>query len=129
MELAPTLGTWPAQALSLELWNLELGAHDPPLSSLWELGAWNSGIRRPWNLPSWEPLRPAILELGISELEKDVYDSFALFHSAHCFEWLRNICIGSSQGCSQLGKFPSSKFQVPQPHSKAGDQREKTWTW
>lgn len=127
MELAPTLGTWPAQALSLELWNLELGAHDPPLSSLWELGAWNSGIRRPWNLPSWEPLRPAILELGISELEKDVYDSFALFHSAHCFEWLRNICIGSSQGCSQLGKFPSSKFQVP--HSKAGDQREKTWTW
>ena len=88
MELAPTLGTWPAQTLSLELWNLELG-DDPPLSSLWELGAWNSGIRRPWNLPSWEPLRPAILELGISELEKDVYDSFALFHSAHCFEWLR----------------------------------------
>ena len=24
LELAPTLGTWPAQALSLELWNLEL---------------------------------------------------------------------------------------------------------
>ena len=69
----------------------------------------------------------AILELGISELEKDVYDSFALFHSAHCFEWLRNICIGSSQGCSQLGKFPSSKFHVP--HSKAGDQHERTWTW